>query len=338
MSSTTNTCIPAQDAGIPAKDNSAKDTSNRHFDTFETRFFQEGDESAGHAVAPEVFDDLDDGAQRRGFRPSRQFVMRVAIGSAALVILGSFVLWNRTGGPTVSPAATKASPAAASPAAALSEPAQPSAQAVAPVVAQGLAAAQAEPAPAAQAEPASAAQAEPAWAAQVAPAPVAQVVPPAPGPVAPVPPVRPALAAAAAETAKPVDPQPAADPTFPKASPSGADADEAHSRCKKALSGRRTKEILVACAEAFAVDPTSVDIAVAMAKTEFDRGRTAQAFVWGKKAIAIDADAAEAYVFIGGAEQSAGHAKAAKDAYKRYLQLAPGGRYAADLRSVIGSL
>ena len=46
----------------------------------------------------------------------------------------------------------------------------------------------------------------------------------------------------------------------------------------------------------------------------------------------------DAYVFVGGAEQSAGHRKAAKEAYKHYLQLAPGGRYAADLRAIVGSL
>ncbi len=75
-----------------------------------------------------------------------------------------------------------------------------------------------------------------------------------------------------------------------------------------------------------------------LAKTEFDRGRSSQAVTWARKAVAIDPDASDAYVFIGNAEQNAGHSQAAKAAYQRYLQLAPKGRYAADLRAVLKSL
>jgi Tfp pilus assembly protein PilF len=117
-----------------------------------------------------------------------------------------------------------------------------------------------------------------------------------------------------------------------------ADASDAQSRCQKAISGKHNKDILTVCPDAFAADSSAADIAVALAKIEFDRGRTAQASDWGRKALAADPNAADAYVFIGGAEQSAGHRKAAKEAYKRYLQLAPGGRYARDLRAIVGSL
>ena len=75
-----------------------------------------------------------------------------------------------------------------------------------------------------------------------------------------------------------------------------------------------------------------------LAKTEFDRGRASQATTWARKAVAIDPDASDAYVFIGSAEQNAGHSQLAKAAYQRYLQLAPRGRYAADLRAVLKSL
>jgi tetratricopeptide (TPR) repeat protein len=108
--------------------------------------------------------------------------------------------------------------------------------------------------------------------------------------------------------------------------------------CKKAFDQRRYKEILSKCADAVAENPQSADPAVMLAKTEFDRGRVVQALDWAKKAIAADADRADAYVFLGGAEQAAGHNAAAKAAYKRYLQLAPQGRYAGDLRSVLSTL
>ena len=71
---------------------------------------------------------------------------------------------------------------------------------------------------------------------------------------------------------------------------------------------------------------------------EFDRGRAAQALSWARKAVAVDADLADAYVFIGSAEQQAGHVQAAKTAYLKYLALAPAGRFAQDLRAVVRTL
>jgi tetratricopeptide (TPR) repeat protein len=116
------------------------------------------------------------------------------------------------------------------------------------------------------------------------------------------------------------------------------DAAAARARCKQAVGGRRQKELLSVCSDAFAADPTAADVAVILAKAEFDKGHAAQAMAWSQKALAADPNAADAYVFIGGVEQSAGRKKAAKEAYKRYLQLAPGGRYAGDLRAIVGSL
>jgi tetratricopeptide (TPR) repeat protein len=108
--------------------------------------------------------------------------------------------------------------------------------------------------------------------------------------------------------------------------------------CRKAFRDRRAKDVLQTCALAFTQDPRSADVAVMLAKTEFDRGRARQALDWAKKAVAIDENHADAYVYMGGAEQAAGHSAAAKSAYKRYLQLAPRGRFAADLRAVLLSL
>jgi Tfp pilus assembly protein PilF len=96
--------------------------------------------------------------------------------------------------------------------------------------------------------------------------------------------------------------------------------------------------VLSACAQAFADNPKSAEIAVMLAKTELDRGRARQALDWAKQAVALDEKQADAYVILGGAQQAIGHPAAAKFAYQRYLQLAPKGRYAADLRAVLGSL
>jgi hypothetical protein len=135
-------------------------------------------------------------------------------------------------------------------------------------------------------------------------------------------------------------PSPEAFPSHPGLASAGAAAGPGAGtmdECKKAFDRHRSKDVLAKCAEAFTGDPSSADAAVMLAKTELDRGRTQQALDWAQKAIAIDADRADAYAFLGSAEQVAGHAAAAKAAYKRYLQLAPQGRYAADLRAVLAA-
>jgi len=177
---------------------------------------------------------------------------------------------------------------------------------------------------------------------------IAAAPPPAvPAPAAAAVPAR-SPAPSPSPTAHPSELLPAPAPTDLGGSPSpahasaGAGADfstrNALQSCKKAFDQHRSKDVLVKCAEAFATDPQSVDTAVMLAKTEFDRGRAPQALDWAKKAIALDANTADAYVFLGGAEQAAGHNAAAKTAYKRYLQLSPQGRYAGDLRAVLGTL
>jgi hypothetical protein len=314
--------------------------SKQHFDTFETKFFQQGDdESGGVGVEVERFDDLDDLAKHKRLAPSRQFMMGVGVGSTCIAIIGCIALWRSSGRSHVAPVAIVDPPALAEPApsAAVAPPVQAE-----PAPANAAAAAPAQPSPANPSAAVVPAQPEPAVApAPSQPAAVVAEAQPVPAPSAAVPALaqpapgtveKPVPAVVVPEPAKPVADE---KPTAPAAA---ADTSEAQTRCKEAIGGRRNKDILAVCPDAFAADSSAADIAVALAKIEFDRGRTAQASEWGRKALAADPNAADAYVFIGGAEQSAGHRKAAKEAYKRYLQLAPGGRYARDLRAIVGSL
>ena len=160
---------------------------------------------------------------------------------------------------------------------------------------------------------------------------------PAPAPAAAVlvPPPAPAPAAAGAVAALAEAPAPV--PTVAQAASVPAD-DAALDACHKAYEQHRSKDVVSACKQAFASGPPSADVAVMLAKTEFERGRPGPASSWATKAIALDADRADAYVFLGSAEQAFGHKAAAKTAFQRYLRLAPHGRYAADLRAVLGSL
>jgi len=140
-------------------------------------------------------------------------------------------------------------------------------------------------------------------------------------------------------------PAPVADIQAPSPSPEATGAvaanqqdDDAFKICRKAIDRRHAKDVLAACPQAIDTTPQSAELAVVLARTEFERGRARQALDWAKKAVELDAGQAEAYVYLGGAEQAAGRPSAAKAAYRRYLQLAPQGRHAADLRAVLANL
>jgi hypothetical protein len=321
MSSITDSSLSVQESTDPSPSGSKK-----HFDTFETQFFQQGDDSDGLAAEADRFDDLDDGPRRKRFAPSRQFIMSVAVGSACLAIIGCVALW-RSGSRGSSPAPVSTQVAAVSTA----QTEQPT-----PVAAPAPPAPTPAPTPALAPPVPAVAQA----AARAAPVQAIGSAPPAP-----VPPASQPVAAREPAVAAPQPVQEAAKPTLAAAGEvkalvpvAAAVADLSAERCKQAIRAKHNKEILSVCADAFAADPSAADVAVELAKIEFDRGRTVPALAWARKAVAADPNAAEAYVFIGGAEQSAGHSKAAKEAYRRYLQLAPSGHYAADLRAIVGSL
>jgi tetratricopeptide (TPR) repeat protein len=108
--------------------------------------------------------------------------------------------------------------------------------------------------------------------------------------------------------------------------------------CRAAFARNRLRDAAAACGAAVASNPGSADALTMLARTELNRGRLARAGEMATKAVAIDPRQADAYVIIGGVRQEAGQNREAKAAYRRYLQLAPQGRYADELRSIINSL
>jgi hypothetical protein len=293
---------PKTDSGSFAPDatTSSPSGSKRQFDTFETDFFQQGDDaSAGIAVAIERFDDLDDSSLRKKLTPSRQFMMGVAVGSTCIAIIGCLALWRSSGAKSHPEAAVVVvPPAQADPAAVNPVPSAAPAQ-IAPAAVP--APVQAEPTQANPAAVAAPTQAEPVplpAPSQPAPAVAEEQVVPAPSPAAVAAPIpspaaaapvleKPSPAVAASAEAKPAAVQEKLekeDMPLPVAAPAAAaSADDAQGRCKKAIGDKRNKEILAACPEAFAADSSAADIAVTLAKIEFDRGRGAQASAWGQK-------------------------------------------------------
>jgi tetratricopeptide (TPR) repeat protein len=166
------------------------------------------------------------------------------------------------------------------------------------------------------------------------------VVPPAAAAPAPAP--QPPAAPAPVETPPPTPvaatPASAPAPVAPvAAAPAAPDLVQLEKTCRDAFGQKRHKDVLDNCARAFEAH-ASGDLAVLVAESELDIGRAASALTWAQKAVAADPNIADAYVFIGTAEQQAGHGQAARTAYLKYLELAPDGRFAQDLKAVVAGM
>lgn len=111
-------------------------------------------------------------------------------------------------------------------------------------------------------------------------------------------------------------------------------------RCRKAdARGRgRPAAVLAACRPAMEAEPEASDIMVILARVQLELGRPGEARSLAKKALQGKRDLPDAYVFLGGAEQEMGRPAEAKAAYKKYLELAPTGSHARDLRAVLDRL
>ena len=122
--------------------------------------------------------------------------------------------------------------------------------------------------------------------------------------------------------------------------PVAAKTEDPRDRCFKADAGGKGKPmvVLAACRPAIEAEPEAVEIMVILARAELDRGRAIEARSWARKALAVNPDLADAYLVLGGAEQEAENPAEAKAAYKKYLELAPTGRHARDLRAILDNL
>jgi predicted Zn-dependent protease len=189
------------------------------------------------------------------------------------------------------------------------------------------------------------------------PATVGPAAPPVPSP----PPSTPGPASAEDPAAPPPDRIPTAavnaNPGLAEAKPAGAGAASANSApageapaagsddfpqllatCQSAFTAGRMKEATTACTSAVQANPDSAKAIALLAHAEFNRSHFKDALSWADKAIKIDPKTADAYVIIGGVHQDAGRNAEAKSAYRKYLELAPKGQYAPDLRAIVDSL
>lgn len=100
----------------------------------------------------------------------------------------------------------------------------------------------------------------------------------------------------------------------------------------------KAKAVAIACRAALDADPTDLAVMTILTRAELDRGRLVEARNLAKKIIALDPARFDAYIYLGNAEQEAGKTEDARAAYKKYLELAPNGPFARELRAILSNL
>jgi CheY-like chemotaxis protein/Flp pilus assembly protein TadD len=298
----------------------------------------EGDEVTPPArpahLAQEPADDFSDDE----LPPSRRAAKIVAIVAiAGLVVVGVAALVSGTNQappkkPVESVAATApmvdAAPAvgspevAAAPAATAGAPAaEPSAPPAAAPQAPVVAAAPQAPAAAPQV-PAAAPQAPAVAAAPQAPAVAA-------APQAPAVAAAPAAAAPEAKAEAKVETKEAADPGEYQALLDEGKALYAKGQAKKAM---------VPLEKAVQLKPNGDDALVVLANCMLDRGQNGKALATAQLAVTANPENAEAYLVVGAVQQQNGKNTEARTAYEKYIKLAPKGRFAGEIRSILSTL
>jgi CheY-like chemotaxis protein len=136
----------------------------------------------------------------------------------------------------------------------------------------------------------------------------------------------------------PVDPaleERLADPKLARARP--AEFPQLLAACRQAFMDNRAKDAETACVAAKDANPDSAEACALLGHALFGRKKRREALQWAERAVALDPRHADAYVIIGGVKQASDDKAAAKAAYRKYLELAPHGQYAADLRAIVDS-
>jgi CheY-like chemotaxis protein len=132
---------------------------------------------------------------------------------------------------------------------------------------------------------------------------------------------------------RPILDERAADPKWMRELP--AQFPQLLAGCRQAFTEKRAKDAETACLAAKDANPDSAEACALLGHALLNRKKRVPALQWAERAVALDPKQADAYVIIGGVEQAQGDATAAKAAYKKYLDLAPNGQYAADLRAIV---
>ena len=100
----------------------------------------------------------------------------------------------------------------------------------------------------------------------------------------------------------------------------------------------QAKKAMVPLEKAVTLKADGDEALVLLANCFLDRGNMEKALGAAQLAIAANAENADGYLVVGAVEQQKGHNPEARTAYEKYLKLAPKGRFAGDIRSILGTL
>jgi CheY-like chemotaxis protein/TolA-binding protein len=194
-----------------------------------------------------------------------------------------------------------------------------------------------------------------------APVPARPLAPPAPVPPA-APPVAQAPASAAAQAGTggvaPAPEAPAVVPVVPPAAEAPPEQEEALLPPEETRPAERRpatapelirrgnllikRERFAAAQKLFRraveLDPRSAAARYGLGRALYDGGQEEASLKYFQKAIALKADFSDAYVRLGSIYQNRGQKARAKVAYQTYLKLAPRGKYADEVRSLLQGL
>jgi CheY-like chemotaxis protein len=126
-----------------------------------------------------------------------------------------------------------------------------------------------------------------------------------------------------------------ADPKVARALP--AEFPTLLAGCRQAFTEKRAKDAEMACLAAKDTNPDSAEANAMLGHALFGRKKRREALQWAQRAVELDPKQADAYVIIGGVKQAGDDKAGAMAAYKKYLELAPNGQYAPDLRAIVES-
>jgi CheY-like chemotaxis protein len=130
----------------------------------------------------------------------------------------------------------------------------------------------------------------------------------------------------------------ATKPPVAAAGDGGAPAGDYAALIKDAVALRKKGKRAAAIAtyeQAAALDPTADAAPLALANVYLDSGNNKKAAEWAQKAISANAQGADAYMILGTANLDLGRNADARAAFRKYLELAPKGRHAADVRALL---
>jgi Tfp pilus assembly protein PilF len=77
---------------------------------------------------------------------------------------------------------------------------------------------------------------------------------------------------------------------------------------------------------------------VLLARCHLDHSNTQKALAAAELALAANPNNADGHLVVGTVQQSMGHNAEARASYETYLKLAPKGEFAADVKSILGSI